>query len=83
MFFLHIFLLWSIAEIKINIIKNDIRENREISYRDYKYDLDSLFTDTPLFSEPNLTFKIKNLEHNSMWGKVAEMVLNSKRGKVK
>ena len=57
-------------------------DNGKLDYSKYKYDLNSLFANTPIFPEPSIPFKMKNHEYNSLWGKVADLVLNSRRGKV-
>ena len=47
-----------------------------------KYSLSNLFSNTPKFEEPHIAFKDNDANSNSLWGKVADMVLNSKRGNI-
>lgn len=89
----HIYILKNILPPSILLLNHNKRkisnkcsildDGNKINYEKYKYDLNSLFTNTPHFDEPNLTFKMKGQEYDSKWGKVADMVLNSKEGKIK
>ena len=83
MFYLLIFLIWITVRITSSSNRVILDDNRTIDYSKLKYDLDSLFTNTPTFSEPIVTFNMGNIEYNSSWRKVADLVLHSKIGRIK
>ena len=78
-----IFSIWITVETANSSNRVILDDNRTIDYSKLKYDLDSLFTNTPTFSEPTVTFNMRNIEYKSLWGKVADLVLHSKSGRIK
>ena len=62
---------------------SEIVDNRgKLIYDRYKYDLNYLFNHTPTFSEPHIAFKTKEPLNDSLWGKVADIILTSEKGKI-
>jgi len=59
-----------------------IDEHGKLVYDRYKYDLNSLFVNTPTFSQPNVAFKARESEGPSPWSKIAEIIFASKPGKI-
>ena len=53
-----------------------VNKEGKIVYEQYKYDLNDLFNQTPTFYEPNVAFKAKQSQNDSLWGKVADFVLS-------